>query len=139
MIFSIYKISNGQIIKTVSCTEEDLLLQYDPSICNYVDGLLDDSMYYIENNAPVAIPSAPNQYCIFNYDTKQWVDPRTDETQWVIVRNQREVLLASSDWTQLPDVQISNKSDWVAYRQELRNITTQSDPFNIIWPTPPQG
>jgi len=139
MIISIYKKSNGKIIKSVYCSEEDLPLQYDASNFSYIEGTFDDSMYYIENNAPVAIPPAPNQYCVFNYDTKQWIDPRTDETQWVIVRNQRDVLLVSCDWTQLPDVQISNKSIWAAYRQNLRNITTQSDPFNIIWPTPPQG
>lgn len=139
MIFSIYKKSNGQIIKTVSCTQEDLFLQYDPSISSYIEGQLDDSKYYIENNEPVAIPPSPNQYCVFNYDTKQWFDPRTDETQWVIVRNQREALLAASDWTQLLDVNLPNKSVWAVYRQNLRDVTNQSDPFNIIWPTQPQG
>jgi len=139
MIFSIYKISNGQIIKIVYCTKENLVLQYDPSICTYIEGQYDDSKYYISNNEAIAIPDAPNKYCIFNYDTKQWYDPRTDETQWVVVRNQRDVLLASCDWTQLPDVEISTKSAWAAYRQSLRDITSQTDPFNIIWPTPPQG
>lgn len=139
MIVSIYKKSNGKIIKVVSCTQEDLSLQYDSSISNYIEGSFDDSMYYIENNEPVAIPPTPNQYCVFNYDTKEWVDPRTNETQWVVVKNQRDKLLAASDWTQLPDVTLANKSEWATYRQELRDITTQIDPFNIIWPTPPQG
>ena len=139
MIASIYKKSNGQIIKSVSCSEEDLPLQYDVNNFSYIEGSFDDSMYYIENNEPVAISSAPNQYCVYNYDTKEWVDPRTNETQWVIVRNQRDTLLAASDWTQLLDVYLPNKSIWAVYRQNLRDVTNQSDPFNIIWPTQPQG
>ena len=75
---------------------------------------------------------------MFIYDTKQWVDPRTNETQWVVVRNEREKLLFASDWTQLPDVGIITKTAWATYRQELRDITTQSDPFNIVWPSKPE-
>jgi hypothetical protein len=42
-------------------------------------------------------------------------------------------------WTQLPDAALTNTetANWASYRQALRNITTQSDPFNIIWPTAP--
>jgi len=38
----------------------------------------------------------------------------------------------------MPDVEISTKAAWATYRQELRDITTQSDPFNIIWPSKPE-
>lgn len=40
----------------------------------------------------------------------------------VIIRNKRNELLKESDWTQLPDVNIS-KEEWVTYRQALRDIT----------------
>ena len=26
---------------------------------------------------------------------------------------------------------------WLDYRQAMRDVTEQSDPLNIIWPTPP--
>ena len=26
---------------------------------------------------------------------------------------------------------------WRTYRQQLRDVTSQPDPFNIVWPTPP--
>jgi hypothetical protein len=29
------------------------------------------------------------------------------------------------------------KEVWAAYRQALRDVTLQPDPFNIVWPTPP--
>jgi hypothetical protein len=80
---------------------------------------------------------APNEHCIFDYRLRQWVDPRTQQTQWDVVRNQRSALLAASDWTQLPDVPLAMKQAWADYRQALRDITLQPDPFNIIWPTPP--
>ena len=55
------------------------------------------------------------------------------------VRADRDQRLAACDWTQLPDAPLSNTetADWGSYRQALRDITTQSDPFNIQWPTPP--
>ena len=72
------------------------------------------------------------------------VEPLTDseieantESQWAKIRKQRDSLLQSCDWTQLPDVTISNKADWAAYRQALRDITNQSDSYNIVWPSDP--
>jgi len=54
-------------------------------------------------------------------------------------RSLRSDLLASTDWTQLPDVPQETKDLWASYRQALRDITEQPDyPTNIIWPTPPQ-
>lgn len=59
------------------------------------------------------------------------------ENQWEEIRLQRNQLLAESDWTQLSDVSIETKTAWIAYRQSLRDITSQSNPFNIIWPVKP--
>jgi hypothetical protein len=54
-------------------------------------------------------------------------------------KTKRNRLLYESDWTQLPDVTLSNKAAWATYRQALRDISKQSGfPENIIWPTPPQ-
>lgn len=53
------------------------------------------------------------------------------------VRHIREVLLSQSDWTQLPDAPV-DQAAWAAYRQELRDITTQSGfPDSITWPIAP--
>ena len=60
-----------------------------------------------------------------------------DDHLWKNIRAQRNKLIAESDWTQNRDVVLSNDEEWAAYRQSLRDITTQSDPSNIIWPTPP--
>ena len=61
------------------------------------------------------------------------------ELEWGAVRSQRNFLLARSDWTQLPDAPLTNTqtAECATHRQALRDITTQSDPFNITWPAKP--
>lgn len=105
-----------------------------------IDGMLDtrDFYYDILTSNLVKIPECPSPNHVFNYITKQWFDPRTSETQWPVVRAERDRRLLASDWTQLPDVPLATKEAWATYRQALRDITLQSDPFNIIWPEPPQ-
>lgn len=56
--------------------------------------------------------------------------------QWDEIRRQRNAKLAACDWTQLPDAPV-DAAVWATYRQALRDVTTQNDPFNINWPTPP--
>ena len=139
MNFTIYKIQTGEIVTSGICLDFDFEKQIVPENCLIINIGSDPVNQYIQNNIAVNKPAKPNEYCVFNYDTKQWVDPRTNQTEWVVVRNKREKLLFASDWTQLPDVEITNKTAWATYRQELRNITNQPDPFNITWPTPPES
>lgn len=79
-------------------------------------------------------PPSPNPSYVFNWESKNWEDQRTPETQWQLVRRQRDALLAQSDWTQLPDVPLATKETWAIYRQALRDVTLQPDPFNVVWP-----
>ena len=67
------------------------------------------------------------------------VEGGKDSEQWVQVRGLRDSKLLSCDWTVLSDIPFSSgkKVEWETYRQALRDITTQPDPFNITWPTPP--
>ena len=59
--------------------------------------------------------------------------------QWKVIRSERDGKLFSCDWTQLDDVPLTAEQvqQWRTYRQALRDITPQPDPFNITWPTPP--
>jgi len=68
------------------------------------------------------------------------VEPKTEQelkerirNEWTAIRQQRNRLLSESDWTQLADSP-ADKNKWAVYRQELRDITTQEDPFFIVWP-----
>ena len=54
-------------------------------------------------------------------------------------RQERNTLLAASDWTQVADAPV-DRAAWADYRQALRNITSQAGfPENIIWPTQPRS
>jgi hypothetical protein len=33
----------------------------------------------------------------------------------------------------------AKKDEWRAYRQALLDVPQQADPFDIVWPTKPQG
>jgi hypothetical protein len=59
------------------------------------------------------------------------------ENQWEEVRVLRNQLLTECDWTQLADISSEIKEAWTVYRQALRNITTQTNPFSIEWPVKP--
>jgi hypothetical protein len=59
------------------------------------------------------------------------------ENQWEIIRIQRNELLAECDWTQLADIPSETKVIWSQYRQSLRDITSQTNPFSITWPVKP--
>lgn len=56
--------------------------------------------------------------------------------KWVEIRGQRNKELQDTDWTQLPDSP-ADKVAYEVYRQQLRDVTTQSDPFNLVWPVKP--
>ena len=45
-------------------------------------------------------------------------------TQKKLLRRYRDILLSQSDWVMTADVfaSLSNKSDWIAYRQALRDL-----------------
>ena len=61
----------------------------------------------------------------------------TDEAVRIIAREQRDLLLQQSDWTQVPDAPV-NSASWATYRQALRDVPSQSGfPDNITWPTKP--
>jgi hypothetical protein len=134
MIYSIYKKATGQILRVVGTDNIKSQLAEGEA---YIDGSYNDSNFYIANEEPVAIPPKPSQFHVFNFTTKQWVADTRRATLEALVK--RKLLLSGSDWTQLPDVPLTTKTAWAAYRQALRDITTQVGyPTEIIWPTPPQ-
>ena len=76
-------------------------------------------------------------YTISDADTET-INKRR-EIKWSEVRSGRDSLLSESDWTQFNDSPISGSTltDWQTYRQSLRDITNQSDPYDITWPNRP--
>lgn len=63
----------------------------------------------------------------------------SEEVLWERVREVRNALLVETDWVVLSDVNVSNKDEWIAYRQALRDITNVNNPFDVIIPDKPEG
>lgn len=131
-----------------------MFIYYRPNgfIANCAERELQTTLPYIEVNGPfdfnipayisddlkyIEAPARPSDHHQFDYAAKQWYDPRTAATEWPLVRAERDARLAACDWTQLPDVPLATKAAWATYRQALRDLTQQADPFHLTWPTPP--
>lgn len=105
----------------------------------------------VDDYAPVEWVSPPNvdtsRYFVRQEQPQQqngkWVTVWTvqeipDQLQSKMIRQQRNLMLSETDWTQLEDSPVE-KSVWAAYRQALRDVPTQSGfPWQINWPVKPE-
>ena len=119
-------------------TVEDPIIS--PPGLTYLDGaeaVLDIHYVDIRQSPPclVKFPERPSRDHEFDYQRRVWV--LDTERLARRVRAERDRLLTESDWTQLPDIPEATKLKWQEYRQALRDITQQPDPFNIVWPAAP--
>ena len=84
----------------------------------------------------------PKQYVQSHFvgqdDTK---DARILAGKWANVRAERDRKIAATDWRVIVASESDEGSDlssaWKTYRKDLRDITNQADPDNIIWPSAP--
>ena len=92
-----------------------------------------------EETAPIMIGDTYYQNWAVTDASEEEIEQRTNN-KWSEVRSIRTQYLSESDWTQLNDSPLTRgkKAEWIQYRQDLRDITTQPDPFNIVWPVKPQ-
>lgn len=92
----------------------------------------------VEEKEPILSGSVYIQDWVVTDADQTTIDKR-EEIKWDEIREERDKLLTESDWTQLPDSPLSSskKTEWQTYRQELRDITTQPNPFQITWPDIP--
>jgi hypothetical protein len=135
MIYTIYTIQTGQIVGVVQSNDIQVQLTDGQA---YLEGYYSDTQFYVENNVPVAMPTRPTGFVVFDYQTKSWIADIGQASATVL--SQRFNLLAESDWTQIPNNPLTTEKQaaWATYRQELRDITQQSGyPLNVVWPVAP--
>ena len=96
--------------------------------------------YVYLNGQLEALPPQQFDYQVMDYVQKHWVNP-PDDAQWVVVRRTRNRLLEASDWTDTTSAPTrlgqALHQPWLTYRQALRDITLQTDPFAVVWPVAP--
>lgn len=148
-MYNLIKIDNNNIIRSyimkLNLDKEDadwIQLDKPPekplfniNFQKYINGKIVDS------GIPV-IP--PSEWHRWDNSTGNWVDNRTSTEktaqQWQEVKAKRNQLLQESDWTDTysASTRLSNYNAWQDYRQALRDVTNQTDPFNILWPVTPK-
>jgi len=114
---------------------DSVLIEWDMYVVT-PNSMPNDYTKNITEGIPVLTNSVYYQNWIQTDATQSEIDYRL-ENQWFNVRETRNQLLAECDWTQLSDISQTIKDLWSTYRQELREITNQSNPFNIEWPVKP--
>ena len=90
----------------------------------------------VSEGTPILVEGVYYQNWEVQPATQQQIDLRL-AAKWDDIRVERNQLLLECDWTQLSDIPQATKDLWSVYRQELRDITNQTDPFNINWPDKP--
>jgi t-SNARE complex subunit (syntaxin) len=90
----------------------------------------------IIEGTPTLIDGKYYQNWIQTDATESEIEQRLED-KWFEIREIRNQLLMECDWTQLSDISTEIKNLWSNYRQDLRDITNQTNPFNITWPVKP--
>lgn len=131
--------SEGRILKTGHCQEEDFDLQASGSE-SIIEGEADFLTQYIVDGAVVDLPKKPAGEYKFDYVTKAWeFDSAAAEAKALAKRNQ--VLKDGPDRVNLMWWASMSPADQTAvteYRQALLDITQQPGyPMEITWPDLP--
>jgi hypothetical protein len=123
----------------VECTDENVqerLGQLEDYVSNTIEGTTYNIKYYVSKRNS-EIDGVKSHF--IGDDTAK--DKRILDQKWADIRERRNRLLTESDWVVVKaketHANASIPSDWVDYRTKLRDITKQSDPDDITWPTKP--
>ena len=85
----------------------------------------------------VAVELTDEEQAEYEAGIQAWNDGAADRAM-AALRQERNVKLAASDWTQGRDITLSNDDAWKSYRTALRNLPANtSDPANPTWPEEP--
>ena len=124
----------------VECTDEDVqerLTQLSDYVSITIETGIIYNIKYYATKRDSEIDGVKSHF--IGDDTAK--DKRILDQKWADIRSRRNRELTESDWVVVkakeehPNASIP--SDWVDYRTALRDITKQSDPDDITWPTKP--
>lgn len=136
MKLTVYNAQTGQITRCCEAPEELAAAQCSDGEL-WLAGAYEDDTFYIVDGTPVRFPEQPSPRHAFNWVSKRWELVDDVGAQWGVVRAERNQRLQATDWTHLSDIPQEVRDTWKPYRQALRDVTDQLDPYNIVWPTPP--
>ena len=148
MEFIVYNESTGDILRTGMCSDNNILLQAQEGE-SVIEGVANINNQYILNNevtdyTPEQLTLKANIPYGYKWDiatmsaVKIFTDEQILDYLSAQARTKRDQLLNNSiiwsDTSYTGDVLAS----WLAYREVLKNITSQAGfPGSIVWPTKP--
>jgi hypothetical protein len=98
-------------------------------------------IYTFDPNLNVPVPPDHEDYGKTLKQVIGMSDSQADEVvlnaKWKQIRELRDSLLKESDWTSGEDIPQPMKDKWFPYRQALRDITSEENPDNVVWPEKP--
>lgn len=138
MKFGIY-IADGTVIRTGECPDVAIGVQAQEGEFLYAGAIsiTDRVDPATGKRIAVNVPQKPGEHYRYDSPSNKWLPDM--ESAWASVKRQRDALLKATDWRVLRamDVGTPMNESWLQYRQSLRDITQQTDPFNIVWPVIP--
>ena len=117
----------------VECTDENVqerLVQLSDYVSNTIEGTTYNIKYYVSKRDSEI--DGVKSHFIGDNTAK---DARLLADKWENVRSQRDRKLAETDYLALSDNTLA--TNMKKYRQDLRDVPTQSAPDDITWPTKP--
>ena len=134
----LYEIASGNVLARYSDAPLDAQLAalsfYEPS-----EPAADSGLALITVPDSVAIPQVIVRVVHSDSEVEFIVDQDAVAQQWRNVKEGRNQQLAASDWIcSVSDFAHPKKDAYVVYRQALRDITSQTNPFALVWPSAPQ-
>jgi hypothetical protein len=96
---------------------------------------------YVQDGVVIDKGDAPGPMMRFDYGQKSWV--QDEALAWWMVRQVHDEKLRSSDWidtmSAIDRLGVGRFSAWQQYRQALRDVPLQGDPYGVVWPVQPGG
>lgn len=136
----VFLAGTGEVVRQITCPQGDLAGNLGAGEAFLETDRVGDHLW-VRGGEVVVIPSPPSSYHDFDPAVWEWRDRRSSQqladAAAAQARVERDALLQSCDWAMLPDSP-TDKAAWQAYRQALRDISTQEGfPHRIEWPERP--
>ena len=129
MKYIIYNLTTGEVLKSLSASFDTIELNVSTG-----EGYLP----YLGNNFDIHVDVETKTIQPGRIDSRSHEEKTRIE--WYSVRKERDKRLIDTDWVsaKMLDQTGTITDEWRAYRQSLRDVTNQADPFNISWPLLPK-
>lgn len=134
----LYEIASGNVLARYADAPLDAQLAaltfFEPS-----EPAADSGRALITIPDSVAIPQVVVRVIQSDSGLEFIVDQDAIAQQWRNVKEGRNQRLAASDWVcSVSDFVHPKKEEFVVYRQALRDLMAQPNPFALVWPSAPQ-